>query len=460
MKKEQLELLKQLAGDNNYLTDPSECIAYSYDNSRFQGTPLAVIFGRSTDQISKLIKFCHDEKIIIYCRGKGSATTGASVPTSPGIVLSLEKMNQIKTLDVENRVMVVEPGVTNEAVQIAANQKGFFWAPDPSSASTCTIGGNLACNAAGPRAVKYGSTRDNVLGLTAVTGAGEIINTGVYTTKGVVGFDLTRLLIGSEGSLAVITQANLKLLPLAEAKTTLRAIYTNLNECTKAIAAIMNQGIIPCALEFIDEAAINTITDYTRVDIPKQAKALLMIEVEGLQSELPQLAQKIIDTAKNPGLLEINAAKSKQEVEELWKMRKALSPALKKVAPKKINEDVVVPVSNLPEFIAFTHDLMNDYSIKIVNFGHSGNGNIHVNILLDPADSTQAKDAEICLEKIFDKVLALKGTLSGEHGIGMDKRDYILKELDPNALKLMHQIKAIFDPANIMNPDKVLPNLG
>jgi len=445
-------------GAGAVLTDPSETLVYNHDTSRYHGKPDAVIFPTTHEQVTFIVKICYENKIPLYCRGKGTATTGASVPTEGGIVLSMERMNKIIKMDPDNRVMVVEPGVINQDIQNEAAKKGFFWAPDPASASVCCVGGNLACNAAGPRAVKYGTCRENTLGLKAVTGTGETIHTGVYTTKGVVGFDLTRLLIGSEGSLAVITQANLKLLPLPESKITLQAIYKTIRHCTKAISAIMAQPIIPCALEFMDKRSIDMIRADTTITIPEEAEALLMIEVDGLEHSLEIAAKKVAASASNDGLLQIKTASTADETQALWKMRKSLSPALRKVAPKKINEDVVVPVSTISEFIAYLDDLSNRYHIPIVNFGHAGNGNIHVNLMIDPSNEEQSKNETICLEKMFDKVLELGGTLSGEHGVGLDKRDYIKKELDAPSLKLMHQIKKAFDPAGIMNPGKVLPS--
>ncbi|TPW10703.1 MAG: D-lactate dehydrogenase, partial [Halothiobacillaceae bacterium] len=343
--------------------------------------------------------------------------------------------------------------------QDAAAEFGFFWPPDPTSAAFCTIGGNLAFNAAGPRAVKYGTPRENTLGLRVVTGAGETLRTGVYTTKGVVGYDLTRLIIGSEGTLAIITEATLKLTPLPETKRMLQAVYKTMRDAAAAVSRIMAQPITPCALEFIDHQAINMIRAYSRATLPEGAGALLMIEVDGLEAAMEATLAAVVAAAQSAGAIEIKVAASVQEAQELWATRKALSPALRTIAPKKINEDVVVPVSRMAELIDGLTQLSQHYQIPIVNFGHAGNGNIHVNLLVNPDDHAEMARAERCLDEVFSLVLALNGTLSGEHGVGLEKRDFVERELGATAIKLMRGIKTEFDPKGILNPDKMLPPL-
>jgi D-lactate dehydrogenase len=366
-------------------------------------------------------------------------------------------MNQVLDFSPENRYIKVQPGMTNQAVQEYVKSRGFFWPPDPTSAAFCSVGGNLAYNSAGPKAVKYGTPRENTLGLRVVTGAGEEMRVGVYTSKGVVGYDLTRLIIGSEGTLAIITEATLKLTPLPEAVKTLRAIYKTVGDASEAVAAIMSQPVVPCALEFMDGNAINMIRHYTQTDLPENAGAMLMIEVDGQAEGLEYAAEKVMAAATNDGLLSMRLAKDASEVKALWDTRKALSPALRKVAPKKINEDVVVPVTQMPALISGLDALSKQYDLPIINFGHAGNGNIHVNLLLDPDDPIQSKKAHACLDEIFTLVLTLNGTLSGEHGVGLEKRDFVDRELDAVSLNLMRAIKRQFDPKNLLNPDKMLP---
>ena len=449
-------LISQL-GEGKVLTDATDCVAYGYDNSREQAIPDLVVFPYNHDDVVKVLKLCHEKNIPLTTRGRGTGTTGATVPTSGGIVLSTERMTRVLETAPDDRLMVVEPGVTNKTVQDVASEHGFFWPPDPTSQAVCTVGGNLAYNSAGPRAVKYGTPRENVLGLRAVTGTGEEIRTGVRTTKGVVGYDLTRLLIGSEGTLAVITEATLKLTPLAESKRTLQAVYADISSATQAVSRIMGQPVLPCALEFIDGHAIEMVREYSSVDLPRDAGAMLMIEVDGPESAMNQSLSAVSQAAKTPGLLSLKSASTADEIAALWATRSALSPALRNVAPKKINEDVVVPVSHIPELITGLDQLARQHDVTIVNFGHAGNGNIHVNLLVNPDNPDELARAEACLDEVFSLVIRLGGTLSGEHGIGLVKRDFINREIDATSLGLMHQIKAAFDPHNILNPGKTLP---
>ncbi len=452
-----LTSLSGIVGDRQLLSDPADCWPYGYDNSRQHHLPEAVVFPATHENVIEIVRLCNDNRIAVVARGRGTGTTGATVPLHGGLVISFERMDRIIDIDPDNRVAVVEPGVTNQRLQDAVAKHGFFWPPDPTSAAYCSIGGNLAYNSAGPRAVKYGTPRENTLGLRAVTGSGDEINTGVYTTKGVVGYDLTRLLIGSEGTLAIITRANLKLSPLQETKRTMQAIYSDINEASKAVSRIMAQPVTPCALEFIDATAIGMARRYAGIDLPQDAGAMLMIETDGSESSIDAAVACIHDAACTTGLIAFKVAKTVEEVKQLWAARKALSPALRTIAPKKINEDVVVPVSRIPLLISGLESLSKRYAITIVNFGHAGNGNIHVNLLIDPDDPVQMQNAEACLDEVFDLVLRLNGTLSGEHGIGIEKRDFINREIDPVSLRLMQQIKAQFDPNGILNPGKLFP---
>lgn len=446
-----------IVGKDAVLTDPGDCWPYGYDNSRRHALPQAVVFATSHEQVRDILLLCNRERISLIPRGTGTGTTGATVPDQGGVILSLERMNKILEIDPANRIARVEPGVTNAELQQAVGKQGFFWPPDPTSAAICTIGGNLAYNSAGPRAVKYGTPRDNTLGLRAVTGAGEEIRTGVITTKGVVGYDLTRLLIGSEGTLAVVTEAVLKLTPLAEAKSTLQATYRDMHAAARAVSSIMAQPTTPCALEFMDGTAIEMVRNYSDLELPPEAGALLMIEVDGPAYGLDKSVEAVKTAASVEGIVDIHIARTEEETARLWRTRKALSPALRNVAPKKINEDVVVPVSRIPNLIEGLDQLSGETGIKIVNFGHAGNGNIHVNLLADPDDPDEMRRAHQCLDTMFDLVLRLGGTLSGEHGVGLEKRDFIDREIDPVALRLMNDIRRQFDPAGILNPGKTIP---
>ncbi len=449
--------LAQVVGADNVLTDPADRWTYGYDNSRKHAAPEIVAFAVEHAQVKEIVSLCNRYRVPLVVRGRGTGTTGSAIPLRGGLVLSLERMDRIVDIDPANRVMRVEPGVINESIQQLAAEHGFFWPPDPTSSPFCTVGGNLALNAAGPRAVKYGTTRENVLGLRAITGAGIEIHTGVYTTKGVVGYDLTRLIIGSEGTLAVITEATLKLTPRPQAKRTVQAIYATVRDSALAVSRIMAQPLIPCALEFIDGAAIDMIRDYAKVDLPADAGAMLMIEVDGPEVAMQAAVDAVSGAASGEGLLHSAVAATAQEVAALWAIRGALSPALRKIAPNKLNEDVVVPVSRIPDLVQGLEQLSREYDIPIVNFGHAGNGNLHVNLLYDSQDPEQERRARPCLSRVFDLVLQLGGTLSGEHGVGREKRDYINREIDPATLDLMRSIKRQFDPNGILNPDKIFP---
>ncbi|MDH5393991.1 MAG: FAD-binding protein [Gammaproteobacteria bacterium] len=434
-------------------TQQADIWSYGFDNSRRQALADYVVLPETAEQIAAIVTLCNQFKIPLIARGRGTGTTGATVPITGGIILSTERMNKIIRIKPEDRYMVVQPGVTNAEVQTAAAEHGFFWPPDPTSAAFCTIGGNLAYNSAGPRAVKYGTPRDNTLGLEVVTGQGKKMRCGVFTTKGVVGYDLTRLLIGSEGTLAIITEATLKLTPLADSKKTIKAIYRSIDSAAEAVASIMAQSTIPCSLEFMDKNALDMVRQYSDVDLPENAAAMLMIEVDGNAEHLEQMTRDIERASQNDGLASFSIARNQQEVKALWQTRKALSPSLRHVAPKKINEDVVVPVSNIPALINGLNNISRQHQIPIVNFGHAGNGNIHVNLLVQEKDAA----AYQCLDDVFKLVLALDGTLSGEHGVGIDKLDFIANELDAEALSMMRSIKQCFDPNDILNPGKTIP---
>jgi D-lactate dehydrogenase len=449
--------MKNGLGAEAILTDPSDCVTYGYDNSRRLSPPDMVVFPANAEQVQTIVQLCNQYRVPLLPRGRGTGTTGATVPTEGGVVMSFERMNNIVRVDPDNRVMVVQPGVTNQQVQDAAAEHGFFWPPDPTSAAYCSVGGNLAYNSAGPRAVKYGTCRENTLGLRAVTGAGEMIHCGVYTTKGVVGYDLTRLIIGSEGTLAVITEATLKLTPKAQCKRTLQVTYSTMEAAARAVSSIMAQSVIPCALEFMDENALNMVREYSTADLPVNAGAMLMIEVDGQDKHIADDVQAVAEAAQVDGHIETHVAATAEEIRALWETRKALSPSLRKIAPKKINEDVVVPVSCMAALINGLNELSRTFAIPIVNFGHAGNGNIHVNLLVNPDNPQEMANAEQCLDRVFDLVLSLNGTLSGEHGVGLEKRDYIYKELSANEIRLMLNIKKQFDPNGILNTGKALP---
>ncbi|HET9484152.1 MAG TPA: FAD-linked oxidase C-terminal domain-containing protein [Xanthomonadales bacterium] len=447
--------LRDALGDS-LLTDTADRLAYGYDNSRREAMPDAVALPTSHEQVVAIVRACRASRTPVVARGRGTNTTGATVPVHGGVVVSFERMARILSLEPDDRLAVVEPGVLNGDLQRALATIGFFWPPDPTSADYSTIAGNLACNAGGPRAVKYGASRDNVLGLVAVTGTGETIRTGSRTTKGAVGYDLTRLLVGSEGTLALVTEATLKLTPRPLAIATLRGLYADVAAAARAVARIMAQPVTPCALEFMDGEAVRLARESGGADLPA-AGALLMIEVDGDPATLEAAVEAVAAAARGDGLLHLGMTQDPAEAAKLWSARKALSPALRTIAPNKINEDVVVPVSRVPALIDGVQAIAHDTGIAIVNFGHAGNGNIHVNLLYRDDDANAVARAPEALSRVFDLVISLGGTLSGEHGIGIDKRAFMPRAIDAPTLALMRAIKAQFDPDGILNPGKLLP---
>ncbi|MBP8098555.1 MAG: FAD-binding protein [Arenimonas sp.] len=448
-------LMKAL-GSGGLLLDPAERLGYSYDNSRRQSLPDAVALPTTREQVLAIVRLCREHKTPITARGRGTNTTGASVPVEGGLVLSFERMNRILEIRPGDRVAIVEPGLLNGDLQQALRTHGLFWPPDPTSAPYCTIGGNLACNAGGPRAVKYGATRDNVLALTAITGAGELLRFGAATTKASSGYDLSRLLIGSEGTLALIVEATLKLTPIAPKRASLRALYRDTASAAQAVSRLMAQPVTPSMLEFMDAACVRLAREVGGVELP-EAGALLMIEADGDAAVLATALEALTAAAHGEGCLAVEAASDEDASEKLWAARKALSPSLRTIAPGKINEDVVVPVSRIPQLVDGVVAIAARHALAIVCFGHAGNGNLHVNILYEPADADASRRANAALAEVFEVTLALGGQLSGEHGIGLAKRDFMSMALDPPTLATMRAIKRNFDPDGILNPGKLLP---
>src|SRR5690606_14961537 len=419
--------------------------------------PHAVAIPADRGQVQALVRACRRHGVAIVARGAGTNTTGATVPPDDSIVVSFERMARILDIRPGDRCAVVEPGVVNGALQEALRAHGLFWPPDPTSADTCTIGGNLACNAGGPRAVKYGATRDNVLALAAVTGTGELVTCGSATTKGSTGYDLQRLLVGSEGTLALIVEATLKLTPLPRDRQVLRAMYRDVDSASAAVARLMAQPVVPSMLEFMDGESVRLVREVGGADIPAGVGALLLLEADGDTDSLPAALLAIGEAATVEGLIDIETGGSAAARERLWAARKALSPSLRTIAAGKINEDVVVPVSRIPALVSGVQAISRECGVHIVTFGHAGNGNLHVNIMFDPEDAAQSQAARDALPRVFALALGLGGTLSGEHGIGIAKRDFMAQAIDAPTLALMRQVKSVFDPDGILNPGKLLP---
>jgi glycolate oxidase len=437
-------------------TEPEDLLCYGFDASGLDAAPAAVAWPRSTDDVVTILGFAYSNGVPVVPRGAGSGMTGGSVPSRGAVVLSLESMNKILDIDRENMSVLVEPGVINGNLQRELARHKLFYPPDPASMNFCTIGGNVAENSGGPRAVKYGVTRDYVMGLEAVLPDGRVINTGVKTAKGVVGYDLTRLLVGSEGTLAVVTKVRLRVLPLPEDVLTLLALFDDAARAGEAAGKILARGIIPRTLEFMDRGAIQAVENYRPVGFPKDTEALLLIELDGRPQAISKEAEKISEVVKSLHG-DVTMAEDEAAGERLWEARRAVSPALYHLKPTKISEDIAVPRSRIPEMLKTMKRLSEETGITIVNFGHAGDGNIHVNIMVDRKNKEEYDKAQNLVKKIFGATLDLGGTISGEHGVGLTKAAYISMEIPTVELDLMKRIKNVFDPKNILNPGKIFP---
>jgi glycolate oxidase len=437
-------------------TEPEDLACYGFDASGLESAPAAVVWPRDVHDVVKVVDYARAQSVPIIPRGAGTGMTGGSVPRRGAIVMSLEKMNRILEIDKDNMNVLVEPGVINGRLQRELERHKLFYPPDPASMNFCTLGGNVAENSGGPKALKYGVTRDYVLGLEAVLTNGRIINTGVKTSKGVVGYDLTRLLVGSEGTLAVITKIRLRVLPSPGDVITLLALFRDLEAAGNAVKQILSTGIIPRTLEFIDGQAIRAVEKYRPVGLPLDVEATLLIELDGQPSVIAGEAEKISSLCRRlTG--EMIMAEDEHAREKIWEARRAISPALYHLMPSKINEDIVVPRSRIPEMLKALRRLSDESGIAIVSFGHAGDGNIHVNLMVDRNDKEQFEKARELIKEIFRITLDLGGTISGEHGVGLTKMEYISMEIPPDELELMKKIKKIFDPDNILNPGKIFP---
>jgi glycolate oxidase len=450
-----IDKLKSICGEENILLAREDLFSYGYDATQIEGNPDLVVFPGSAQEISEIIKLANQHRFPVVPRGMGTGFTGGSVPIQGGVVLVLTRLNRIIEIDPNNLIAVVEPGVITGDLQKQAETLGLFYPPDPASQLYCTIGGNVAECAGGPRAVKYGVTKDYVLGLEVVLPTGEIIHTGVRTMKGVVGYDLTRLLIGSEGTLGIITRIILRLIPMPEARQTLMVVFRKVEDAAIAVSKIISSKIVPSMLEFMDNASIQCVEDYLHIGLPREADALLVIEVDGDREILPKYIRKIEQITSELHPFEIKIAENEKEAEALLKARKALSPASYRLNPTKMAEDITVPRDQIAAFITGARKIAGDRHLKIINFGHAGDGNIHTSLMIDGKDEAERKSAEDAIREIFKLTVRLGGTLSGEHGVGLTKAPYIDLELGPTEIEVMKKIKRVLDPNTILNPGKI-----
>lgn len=443
-----------IVGKDNVRTSLEDRRCYSYDARTDGAVPDLVVFPSSAAEVSRILILANKYLFPVVPRGQGSGLTGGSVPINGGVVLAFTRMNRILEIDTKNLVAVVEPGVINFVFQEEVAKYGLFYPPDPASYKYASLGGNVAECAGGPNSVKYGVTRDYVLGLEVVKPTGEIIKAGVKTMKGVVGYDLTRLFVGSEGTLGVITKIILKLIPAPEAKATILALFNKVEDTAEAVSGIVAAKIVPSTIEFMDHASIRCSEQANPMGIPENIEGLLLIEVDGNRDAIEALAEKLRTVLVAHRAAEVKLTHDPQESERLWQARRVVSQALYNLNPVKIAEDVVVPRSNIPNLIRALEAMGKRYGIPILSFGHAGDGNFHVNLMIKDTPEEHAKAHE-AVREIFAETIRLGGTLSGEHGIGTSKAAYLDMELSPEVINTMKQIKKLFDPNNILNPGKI-----
>jgi glycolate oxidase len=452
-----IKALKNIVGEENVYTDKAHLIAYSYDATKNRFEPDAVVFPRDEEDVSKILKYCNENGIIITPRGSGSGFTGGALSINGGITLAFEKhMNKILEIDMDNMVARVQPGVINMHLQKAVEEKGLFYPPDPASEEYSTIGGNVSENAGGMRAAKYGITKDYVMALRAVLPNGDIIRAGKKTIKDVAGYNIAGILIASEGTLAVITEITLKLIPKPKMKKTAMGIFSSVEIAMNAVYKTMASGVTPVAMEFLDNLSIRAVEEKFNKGLPTDAGAILITDVDGnKEEELDEQMQKIENVFKSNGCLELKIAKDEEEAKDIWFARRNCSQAITIYGSKKLNEDVTVPRSKLPELLERYEEIAKKYNVKIPCFGHTGDGNVHTNVMVDGSDKEQVEIGYKAIEEIFKVAVELGGTLSGEHGIGISKAPFMRLAFTKEEMELFRTIKKAFDPNNILNPNKM-----
>lgn len=449
-----IDEIVQIVGKKNALTALEDRKCYSYDARTDGVAPDMVVFPSSAEEVSQILILANRHVFPVIPRGQGTGLTGGSVPVNGGVVLVFTRMNKILEIDTENLIAIVEPGAITFEIQEEVARYGLFYPPDPASYKYSSIGGNAAECAGGPNSLKYGVTRDYVLGLEVVQPTGEIINTGVKTMKGVVGYDLTRLFVGSEGTLGVITKIILKLVPLPEAKATILALFREVEEAAESVSAIIAARIVPSAIEFMDKASIKCSEQANPMGFPEGLGGLLLIEVDGDNESIQSQAKKVQKIILEKNAVRCTVTQDPKEADTLWKARRTLSQATYNLNPVKIAEDVVVPRSKIPTLIRALEEMEKRFGIPILSFGHAGDGNFHVSIMIKDTPEDREK-AEEAVKEIFTETIRLGGTLSGEHGIGLSKAAYLGMELSPEVMNTMKKIKRLFDPNNILNPGKI-----
>ncbi|WP_419175679.1 FAD-binding oxidoreductase [Desulfosediminicola sp.] len=457
METEIIQKLQAIVGSEHCTTRLEDLHCYSYDGRANPSLPEAVVFPDSTEQVSQIMKLAGKYQFPVVPRGAGTGMTGGAIPVAGGLVMAMTRMNRIIEIDSDNQVAVVEPGVITIDLQKAAKKVGLFYPPDPASLKYCTIGGNAGECAGGPAAVKYGVTKDYIMGLEVVLPSGEVIHTGTRTEKGVTGYDLTRLFVGCEGTLGIMTRLYCRLIPAPEAKETFLISSDSLSAITGLVAKILNNNILPCKLEYMDRTAIKVVSGIMAEPPGEDVEALLIVELDGTGESVTEQKQRLLAMLQVLDEFTVHHAATSEEVSQLWQARRSISPATLNLKPHKISEDVAVPRSRIPELVAHCEALSAELGLTILSYGHAGDGNIHVNIMLDKTNPQELKAGEEAKKRLFEFTISIDGTLSGEHGIGITKAPYLDLELNEATIAVMKQLKTLFDPLNILNPGKIFP---
>lgn len=457
METKHIAALRAIVGEENCFDDTAHKIAYCYDATRCRYEPDAVVFARNEDDVSQILRYCNEHRILVTPRGAGSGFTGGALPVSGGIILALEKhMNQILEIDMENMVARVQPGVINKHFQQVVEEKGLFYPPDPASEDFSTLGGNVSENAGGMRAAKYGITKDYVMALRAVLPNGEIIRAGKKTIKDVAGYNVAGILIASEGTLAVITEITLKLLSKPKLRQSALGVFPTIDAAMHAVYKTMAAGVTPVAMEFLDNLTIRAVEERFHKGLPTDAGAILITDVDGnLDAEIAHDMQKIKEKFEENGCTEFRSASTSEEIAALWFARRNASQSISIYGSKKLNEDITVPRSKLPELLKRIDEVARKYDVKIPCFGHTGDGNVHTNVMVDASSESELQKGHDAITEIFKIAVELGGTLSGEHGIGLAKAPFMSLAFSEAEMNLFRAIKRAFDPNNILNVGKM-----
>ena len=452
-----LNQLKNIVGSDNFMDSEEERIVYAYDGTpMISQKPDAILMPKSIEEISQIMRLANSENFAVIPRGSGTGLSGGSVPTVNSVVLLMNHWKKIEEIDSDNLTAWVETGVITSSLHKEVEKQGLFYPPDPGSQDICTIGGNVAENAGGLRGLKYGVTKNYIMGIEMVMPTGEIVRNGGKNVKDVAGYNIRDLIVGSEGTLGIFTKILVKLIPKPQTSQALLAYYDKLGDAAETVSEIISNHIIPCTVEFLDNTTIKCVEEYAHIGLPTSAKALLLLEVDGHEEVVAREAQLIHDICKRKGATGIKIAATDEEALQLKEARRIAFSALARVKPTTILEDATVPRSNLAVLVEKIDAIAKKYNLNIGNFGHAGDGNLHPTCLTDERDTDEIKRVEKAFNDIYDETLKLGGTITGEHGVGLAKKGFLEKMIDVPGLEVMHKIKASFDPNNVLNPGKII----